>query len=390
MTKLSSCFKTLVACGCVVAQTAVANPSDLRDKVQDVLENFHDTYGFPGATLAYVSDTLALETHAVGLADTEAGTPMTPNSRMLAASIGKSIWAALVLALEAEGSLDRSDLVARYLGDQPWFARVPNADTITVGHLVTHTAGLPDHVHMEGVATKLVALGSEGVFDPADVVALILDEPPLFKAGDAWAYTDTGYVLLGLVLEAATGADVFELASDHFLRPLGLTATEPSNTSTVLGLAVGYTAQGNAFGLAPRTMDKNGRLRWNPAIEWTGGGFASTSADLVTWGQALFSGGALEAEYLDDLLDGVLVHPDAPGVFYGAGVAIYQNTPFGAVYGHGGWVPGYVSSLRHYADANLTIAFQINTDIGIVDDSTDLVPRLEAALAEVLIDTLTD
>ncbi len=93
----------------------------------------------------------------------------------------------------------------------------------------------------------------------------------------------------------------------------------------------------------------------------------------------------MDTDYLGGLLDGVAVHPDAPGVFYGAGVAIYQESPHGPVYGHGGWIPGYVSSVRHYADHNLTIAFQINSDVGVVDDSSDLVPALEAALANALI-----
>lgn len=136
-------------------------------------------------------------------------------------------------------------------------------------------------------------------------------------------------------------------------------------------------------------MDDDGVLAWNPVVEWTGGGFASTSEDLARWGQALYSGGALGSDYMDRLLDGVSVHPDAPGILYGAGTAIYSETPFGRVYGHGGWIPGYVSSLRHYADYGLTIAFQINTDVGVVDDSTDLVPALEAALAELLIGVVT-
>jgi len=68
-----------------------------------------------------------------------------------------------------------------------------------------------------------------------------------------------------------------------------------------------------------------------------------------------------------------------------AGVAIYADTPRGPVYGHGGWIPAYVSSLRHYADHGVTVAFQINTDAGLVDDSSDLVAALEAALADLAI-----
>lgn len=361
-----------------------ADQSDLRHEVQALLESYQDTYGFPGATVGYVLPDGTVDTVAVGFADVEAGIPMTPQSRMLAASIGKSIWGALVLSLEAEGVLDRTDLVSDYLGDLAWFARVPNADTMTVGQLVTHSAGLPDHVHMDGIAEALIELRGTAPFDPAAVVAFILDEPPLFEPGSAWAYSDTGYVLLGTVIEAATNQSVFDLAQDRFLGPLGLTNTVPSDAEQIAGLAVGYTTEDNPFGLAARTMNETGRLTWNPVVEWTGGGFASTSADLARWGQALFTGVAMQADYLDRLLEGVPVDPNAPGIFYGSGVAIYENTQHGPVYGHGGWIPGYVSSLRHYADYGLTIAFQINSDVGVVDDSTDLVPALEAALAALL------
>jgi D-alanyl-D-alanine carboxypeptidase len=364
---------------------AHADPSDLRVEMQALLGSFHETYGFPGATVAFKTPDTEVQSFAVGLADVEAGHPMTPKTRMLAASIGKSIWGALVLSLEAEGLLSRTDLVSKYLGDQPWFARVPNAKDLTIAHLLTHTSGVPDHVHIEGVAPRLMSMGQSERFDPVELVSFVLDTPALFEAGSSWSYSDTGYILLGLTLEAATGTRVFELAAEHLLNPLGLSATAPSNSPTLQDLAVGYTINDNPFGLAPRTMDDDGRLTWNPVIEWTGGGFVSTSAELAIWGQALFSGMAMETEYLGALLDGVAVHPDAPDIFYGAGVAIHQNTPNGPVYGHGGWIPGYVSSLRHYADHNLTIAFQINSDVGIVDDTTDLVPALEAALADLLL-----
>lgn len=264
---------------------AIAEENDPSRAVRQVLTEFHQTYGFPGATVAYATEDGTVASFAVGFADVEAGTPMTPESRMLAASIGKTVWGALVLSLETDGVLSRSDLVSTYLGDRPWFARVPNAAKITIGQLGNHTSGLPDHVHMDGVAKELIDLGEEE-FDPVDLISFIFDEPPLFEAGSNWAYSDTGYVLLGLAIEAATGRDVFDLAQERFLTPLGLSATSPSLKRRIDGLAVGYTNDANPFGLAPRTMDEAGRLTWNPVVEWTGGGFASTSSDLAVWARA--------------------------------------------------------------------------------------------------------
>lgn len=355
--------------------------------LQDLLDSFQQDYGFPGATAAMAFPDGSVVTAATGVADAEAGTPMTSGSRMLAASIGKSLVAMTALSLESDGALSRSDLVSRHLGDRDWFTRLPNHETMTVGDLLRHTSGLPDHVHLGTFQYEMAArmAGGSAAFIPEEAIAFVLDTDPLFPAGEACAYSDTGYLLLGLVIEHASGAAYHDLVEERFLTPLGLTATTPSDTPILPGLAAGYVGDDNPFGLPPRTMDDAGRLLWDPAMEWTGGGLASTSRDLAVWGNALFGGTAMAETYLDRLLDGVPVSPDAPGILYGAGVAIYADTPRGPVYGHGGWIPGYVSSLRHYADHGVTVAFQINTDVGIVDDSTDLVPALEAALADLAI-----
>lgn len=384
--------RNLLAAG-IVATMIAAAPGSAQDAaglsaaLEATLEAFRARHGLPGATAAIVLPDGTLATAATGLADVESGRAMTPDSLMLAASIGKSFVATTALALEADGVLARNDLVAVHLGNRDWFARLPNHDTMTVGDLLRHTAGLPDHVHMEPFATEMaerVAIGADAL-SPEGAIAFVLDGEPLFPAGSGWSYSDTGYLLLGLVIEEASGRSYYDLLDARLLGPLGLDATAPSDWRDIPGLAVGYTGPDNPFGMPTRTMDGTGRLAWDPAMEWTGGGLVSTSPDLARWGHLLFGGAAMAVPYLDRLLDGVAVSPDAPGIRYGAGIAIYDDTPRGPIWGHGGWIPGYVSSLRHYADHGVTVAFQINTDVGIVDDSTDLVPALEAALADLAI-----
>ena len=373
----------LVALLPLAAHAKEATPDS---RFTEILTEAPETYGFPGATAAYILSNGSSGAVSVGVSDVEAGAPMTPDTRMLAASIGKTFFGALTLHLENQGTLSRSDRVAVYLGDQPWFSDLPNADDMTIGQLLTHSAGLPDHVYMDGVVGHLVALSNAGDFTPEAAIAHLSGADALFPAGQGWAYSDTGYLILGKALEAATGRDVFDRVSKQFLTPLALTSTIPSNAPRIPGLAVGYTEKDNPLGLPARTADENAVLLWNPAIEWTGGGFASTSADLARWGHALFTGQAMPSPYLDRLLAGVPISPDAPGISYGSGVAIYAETPFGPVYGHGGWIPGYVSSLRHYADHGVTIAFQINSDVGALDGSSDVVPFLEGALAGAILD----
>lgn len=368
------------------ADAVVAEGAVDASRLEATLLDFQTRYGFPGATAAIALADGTLVTAAVGLADVESGRKMTPDVPMLAASIGKTFVAATVLALESDGLLSRSDLLSSHLGDRPWFRDLPNAEAITLDHLLHHSSGLPDHVYLPAFQSAWPRLTGADTFNPEELVGFVAGEAPPFEPGTGWAYSDTGYILLGLVIEKATGQPYHEVARARFLDPLGLSQTFPSDQRDLPGLAVGYVAPDHPFGLPSRTADAEGRLLWNPAVEWTGGGFASTSWDLARWGQLLFGGQAMEAPYLDRLLDGVALSPDAPGIFYGSGVAIYENTPRGRVLGHGGWIPGYVSSLRHYADHGVTVAFQINTDVGIFDDSTDLVTALEAALADLATD----
>lgn len=377
--------RLILACWLALA-VLVAPVTAQEDRLASLLEDFHARYGFPGATAAIALPDGTVVTAATGLADVEDGRAMTPKTPMLGASIGKSFVAAAVLALEDEGRLLRDDFLSVHLGERPWFDTLPNAQTITVDHLLHHTSGLPDHVHLPDFQRDWTRLSTdEGEFDPEQLMAFVARREPLFEAGADWAYSDTGYALLGLVIEEVTGQTWHDAVRVRFLEPLDLTGTFPSDRHALPGLAVGYVAPDNPFGLPARTADADGRLLWNPAVESAGGGFASTSADLARWGHLLFGGNAMDAPYLDRLLDGVPVDPDAPGILYGAGVAIYSETLRGPVHGHGGWIPGYVSSLRHYAEHAVTVAFQINTDVGIADDSTDLVPALEAALADLAV-----
>jgi len=359
------------------------------ENLQGLLDDFCAQYGFPGATAAVVFANGETISAATGFADLEARTPMTSASRMLAASIGKTFVAATVLALAMEGELDLDGRVADYLGDRDWFVRLPNQAAMTIAHLLQHASGLPDHVHTLGFSRAMAerVANGDGALRPEESIAFVLDAAPLFPPGQGWAYTDTGYLLLGLIIEKVTNQSYYEEITQRFLRPLGLADTMPANRRALPGLVVGYTPADNSFGIPARTADQAGRLLWDPATEWTGGGLVSTSRDLAEWGHQLFTGAALSKPCLAVLLKSTAVAPDTPDQRYGAGVAILENTPYGTVYGHGGWIPGYVSSLRHYANHDVTIAFQINTDVGIVDDSSDLVPVLEKALAAFAIDS---
>jgi D-alanyl-D-alanine carboxypeptidase len=371
----------------VIYHPAPANPPALKARFQSELETLHDQYQFPGATAAYILPDGTVEVVATGLADVELEIPMMPQSRMLAASIGKTFVGATVVALAQEGVLSLDDPISKWLGDRPWFSRLPNHNLITLRQLLTHSSGIGNHVDMERFvhAFRENWRARTNPFPPEALIAFVLDRPTLFKAGEGWYYSDTGYILVGLIIEAVTGHSYYEEVARRFLVPLHLTLTTPSDRLELPGLAAGYLAPENEFELPPKTTLRPGVMAWHPGIEWTGGGLVSNPKDLVVWAKALFEGRAMEGRYLKALLQSVPISDDDPDTRYGVAVAIHKNGPLGTTYGHSGWIPGYCSSLRYYPKVGVAIAFQINTDIGIVDGSTQVFEDMENRLAKVVI-----
>ncbi len=383
-------MRTAISILCAAMLTACAvhqPPADHPTQFQAEIERVRVEFGFPGMTAAYVLNDGTVDTAASGLADVEASVPMTDNTRMLSASIGKSFVGALCIALALEGRLDLDEPMSRWIGKFDWFHRLPNHESITLRHLLTHSAGIPDHVHMKTFAEAFAKSWQEtgNPFPPERLVEFVLDEPALFPAGQGWAYSDTGYILAGLIIETVTKRPCFDLIQERFLLPLGLLDTSPADHRDLDRLAPGYMRPDNLFRFPVKTLDTDGRLNWHPAVEWTGGGLVSNSRDLAHWGAALFTGKAMAGDYLSELLRTVAVDPDLTDVTYGAGVAVYSSGPFGPVYGHAGWIPGYVSSLRHYPKYGVTIAFQINTDIGIIDSDDEVLGIIEERLIQVFI-----
>lgn len=370
----------------VEATKKKVNPGLTAD-FQSALDAFQNKYSFPGATATYVLSDGTVGSAATGMADIESGLPMTVESRMLAASIGKSFVGAAIIALSCEGILDLDAPVSYWLGDRDWFSRLPNHDKITLRHLLNHSSGLPDHVHMNRFASDVSCKwrGENNLFSPEELVEYVLDLPPLFDSDRGWRYTDTGYILLGLIIEEATGSSFYDQISSRFLTPLGLKETSPSNQRFLPGLVPGYLAKDNPFGFPQKTSTADGLMIWHPGFEWAGGGFVSNSRDLALWGWLLFRGNVMPCTYLDELLHSIPVSDETGDIRYGAGVAIYRRGPFGPVYGHGGWIPGYCSSLRFYADHDVSIAFQINTDVGLLDDTISVIREMETHLARIVI-----
>jgi D-alanyl-D-alanine carboxypeptidase len=342
-------------------QTRVANTTPLKAALQLRLDEWHRAGSFPGATLGVVLANGESFGLAVGFSDRETKTPMKPTDRMLAGSVGKTFAAATALQLIKEGKIGLDDKIEKYLGGEPWFSRLPNAKDITVRELMNHTSGLVRYEFKEQFTKDLTA-NPEKVWRPAELVAYLLDEKPPFEAGKGWDYSDTNFIVLGMIIEKVTGKRFYDEANRRLLKPLKLTDTIPQDGPRLKGVVQGYAGPNNPFG-GTDAMIVKGKFVINPQFEWTGGGYASTAHDLARWAKMFYEGKAFAPDLLPQVIDGVPAPMLGRETKYGLG-AIIRKTSVGPSYGHSGFFPGYMTDMMYFPDHRVAIAVQVNTSVG--------------------------
>jgi D-alanyl-D-alanine carboxypeptidase len=339
------------------AQNPAGAGAPLRARLQAALDSLQPVSRSPGLSAGFVLGDGTSFGLTSGLADTALGTPLKPSDRLLQGSVGKTYVAAVALQLVHEGKIRLDEKVATYLGREPWYARLSNGQDITVRQIMSHTSGVVRYEFKPEFTRDLTA-SPDKVWKPEELIAYLLDTPAPFAAGQGWEYSDSNYILLGMIIEKVTGNRYYAEMQRRLLVPLGLGNTVPSDSRTVPGLAQGYAGRNNPFGGAD-AMISNGRFAINPQFEWTGGGIASTSEDLARWAKAVYEGRAFDQSLMAAALDGV---PSRLGrdVKYGLGVII-RPTPLGTTYGHSGFFPGYLTEVMYFPDLKAAIAVQTNS-----------------------------
>ncbi len=340
------------------AHLGAAQADVIGKALQAKLDELRRADAFPGATAAIVLSDGTLVTVSTGKADVEAGISMKPSDRMLAGSIGKTFFAAVVMNMIHSGKLALDQKIQTYIGSEPWFHRLPNASQITIRMLMNHTSGIPEHVESPEFTAALRA-NPDKVWSPVELLAFVFDKPARFPAGTSFSYADMNYILLGYIAEKVSGARMYDQINQSLLQPLKLNDTLPSTSRTLPGLIPGYSMPHSPFGFQGRSIH-DGKFVFNPQFEWAGGGFVSTSADLARWAKDIYEGKAFPPDLLPSVENGVAANT-GPGDKYGLGVQIRQ-TEFGETYGHGGWFPGYLSEMEYFPRYKLSLAVQVNTD----------------------------
>src|SRR5688572_12380224 len=295
----------------------------LKKEIQAKLDEWHKAGKFPGATVGVALANGESFGLAVGVSDRTSNAPMKPSDRMLAGSVGKTFAAATALQLVKEGKIGLDDRVEKYLGKEPWFNRLPNAKDVTVRMLMNHTSGLVRY-EFKKEFTDFLTANPMKVWTPEERLAYLFDAKAPFEAGKGWDYSDTNYIVLGMIIERVTGKKFYDEARRRFIKKFKLSDTIAQEGPVMPGVVQGYAGPNNPFG-GKDAMIENGKFVVNPQLEWTGGGWASTGHDLARWAKIIFEGKAYDPSLLPQVLEGVAAPMLGRDTKYGL-ATIIRNT----------------------------------------------------------------
>jgi CubicO group peptidase (beta-lactamase class C family) len=304
-------------------------------RMDQIVQSYVANQKFMGTVLV-ARGSQVLFSKGYGSANLEWDVPNTPHTKFRLGSVTKQFTAASILLLEERGKLSVGDLVKKYLPDAPaaW-------DKITIFHVLTHTAGLPnftgfpDYAKLEPFAAK-----------PAELVARFRDKPLDFEPGEKWSYSNSGYVLLGYLIEKITGDTYEKFVSENVFTPLGMKDSGyDSNFAVIPRRAVGYVAGSNGYQHA-------GFIHMS--IPHGAGALYSTTEDPLKWEQGLFGGKLLQAASLEKM-----TKPFKNNYAFGLQV----DTAGGhKVIEHGGGIEGFNTELEYYPEDKLTVVVLENVN----------------------------
>jgi D-alanyl-D-alanine carboxypeptidase len=312
-------------------------PANASDRALDrALERLLEL-GVPGAQVDADGRTAAR-----GVADLETRRPMRPGLSFRIGSVTKSFTATVALQLVAERRLTLGDTVERWLPGV-----LPYGGTVSLRHLLQHTSGVPDYWEAGPDPLNISFVNDAAVraqtYAPREIVERVSGEPPDFAAGSRVEYSNTNYVLLGMIIEAATGKPLRREVMRRVIRPLELRNTRfvTSRTTLLRPFTRGYSNLFDADGL-PAEGAVIDVTEYNPSALWAMGNMVSTTGDLRTFYRALL-GGRLLPDALTALMKETRPNQTEEwpeGIGMGLGIWSWDLPCGRRIYGHEGEVPG--------------------------------------------------
>jgi CubicO group peptidase (beta-lactamase class C family) len=342
------------------ASPALAVPADFQAEADAYVKAAWPADG-PGGAVIVTEHGRVVYAAGQGLADVDAKSAITPETVFRLGSITKQFSAAVLLQLVDEGKVSLDDRISKYLPGYP----KPGADA-TIAQILNHTVGVQTYTEIPGFMTEA---NTSRAYTTQQMIALFKDLPVQSQPGQAWAYNNSGYVLVGAVIEAVTGKPWHEAVEERIGRPLGLTSLRYGvSEASMPRMAKGYTAGDKGVALAQKI---------HMSVPHAAGALLGSAEDLAKWSDALHGGKVVGGPNYAKMIAPTKM-PDGKTMPYGFG--LFQERVRGRdSLGHGGGIFGFSTDSLYFPKDGLFIAVLTNSDQPATDPNVAI--RRLAALA---------
>ncbi|AXK18935.1 beta-lactamase family protein [Bacillus cereus group sp. N11] len=302
--------------------------------------------------LAKASNNGKTSSYTAGVADLSTKKPVKSDYRFRIGSVTKTFTATTVLQLVGENRVQLDDSIEKWL---PGLIQGNGYDgnQITIRQLLNHTSGIAEYLKSKDADI----MNSKKTYTAEEIVKIGLALPPDFSPGKGWSYSNTGYVILGMLIEKITGNSYAEEIEKRIIEPLDLSNTFlPGNSPVIPGKnhARGYVKTEGTSELKDITY-------YNPSLANSAGDMISNADDLNKFFSSLLSGKLLKERELKEMLTTVPVEGKAVGDGYGLGIYETKLPNSVSVWGHGGGIPGFTTFAGGVIGGKHTLAVSINS-----------------------------
>lgn len=299
----------------------------------------------PGAAVLVAQKGRIIYHKAFGMANLELGVPLRPDHVFRIGSVSKQFTAAAILQLMEQGKLSLDDDLTRFIPDYPTMGK-----KITVEHLLTHTSGIKSYTEMKEWTPEV----HRKDFTPAALVDFFKNQPMDFEPGTQYQYNNSGYILLGYIIEKVSGESYGAYISEHIFKPLGMHNSYYGDVEPVIrNRAAGYSRSGTGGAYTNAAF-------LSMTQPYAAGSLLSTVEDLYTWTKALHNGKVIKPESFKKATTPYIL-PNGSSTHYGYG--LQMGNLFGSpTVEHSGGINGFLSDLVYLPKEDVCVAILTNCD----------------------------
>lgn len=348
MKRLFILFVCAVTAGNTFAQTAAKPNRSLTAGFDSIfLKEFKSTE--PGAAAIVVRKGEVIYKKAIGMADMELNVPLQTNMIFRIGSISKQFTAVAILQLAEQGKLSLQDDIKKYIPEMPY------KETITIEQLLNHTSGIKSYTNkpeFEGWMRRDMK--------PMEIIKLTEKDTLEFKPGSNWNYNNTGYIILGYIIEKLSGKTYEEYVQQHLFAPAGMSSSYYGSEARIIQKrAKGYKKEKDVFQNADYL---------SMTLPYAAGSLLSTVDDLWKWNKALYSYKFVKKEWIDKAVTAHIL-PNGKNTRYGYGLSIV-NVQGSKAFEHGGGINGFLTDAIYLPAEDVFVAVFSNCDCKSPDNTT--------------------